>query len=302
MLNETDIAFFRRRIDELLRDGQLTDWQRQFLGDVGGKISRYGVRAKLSDKQFAILRRLTNTPVERPRLVVVNDVPSPTSERSVTQATTKRDNSFKAGRYPRSPLRMRNPLRPRRLFRRPSSFKLMSSMGGRAAIVLLGLLMVVGLVGNFLGPSGTVDTSQSTPSAVGSDVGVIKTSTAGNARFTVTDGDTIRLDNGTRVRLVGFNTPEKFEPQCAAEASLGNRASARLKELVAGATTTKVILVACACKPGTEGTKRCNYGRSCGMLSVDGRDVGKTLIAEGLAVPFVCGATGCPPTPRPWCG
>jgi hypothetical protein len=25
------------------------------------------------------------------------------------------------------------------------------------------------------------------------------------------------------------------------------------------------------------------------------------LIAEGLAVPFVCGATSCPKTPRPWC-
>jgi hypothetical protein len=26
------------------------------------------------------------------------------------------------------------------------------------------------------------------------------------------------------------------------------------------------------------------------------------LIEEGLAVPFVCGATRCPRTPRPWCG
>jgi endonuclease YncB( thermonuclease family) len=102
--------------------------------------------------------------------------------------------------------------------------------------------------------------------------------------------------------LVGFNTPEKFEPQCSAEAALGNRASARLKELVTGAGTTEVNLVPCACKPGTEGTKRCNYGRSCGTLSVDGRDVGQTLIAEGLAVSFICGATRCPPTPRPWCG
>jgi hypothetical protein len=25
------------------------------------------------------------------------------------------------------------------------------------------------------------------------------------------------------------------------------------------------------------------------------------LIEEGLAVPFVCGATHCPKTPRPWC-
>lgn len=60
--------------------------------------------------------------------------------------------------------------------------------------------------------------------------------------------------------------------------------------------------VAQSCKPGTEGTDKCNYGRSCGALKVDGKDVGQTLIAEGLAVPFVCGRNGCPPTPSPWCG
>jgi len=32
-----------------------------------------------------------------------------------------------------------------------------------------------------------------------------------------------------------------------------------------------------------------------------GRDVGSILIEEGLAVPFVCGATHCPRTPKPWC-
>jgi hypothetical protein len=59
--------------------------------------------------------------------------------------------------------------------------------------------------------------------------------------------------------------------------------------------------VACSCKPGTEGAARCNYGRSCGTLRVSGRDVGQILIVEGLAVPFRCGATNCPPTPSPWC-
>jgi hypothetical protein len=45
----------------------------------------------------------------------------------------------------------------------------------------------------------------------------------------------------------------------------------------------------------------CNHGRACGTLRSNGRDVGAILIAEGLAVPFVCGATSCPKTPRPWC-
>ena len=39
--------------------------------------------------------------------------------------------------------------------------------------------------------------------------------------FTVTDGDTIRLDDGTRVRLNGFNAPESIKPQCQREAILG---------------------------------------------------------------------------------
>jgi micrococcal nuclease len=37
------------------------------------------------------------------------------------------------------------------------------------------------------------------------------------------------------------------------------------------------------------------------VLSVNGRDVAETLVGEGLAVAFHCGATRCPPMPRPWC-
>ena len=59
--------------------------------------------------------------------------------------------------------------------------------------------------------------------------------------------------------------------------------------------------VACSCPPGTEGTNACNFGRRCGTLRVNGVDVGATLIGEGLAVRFACGATSCPTLPRPWC-
>lgn len=119
--------------------------------------------------------------------------------------------------------------------------------------------------------------------------------------FTITDGDTIRLDDGTRVRLNGFNAPESIKPQCDREAILGNRAKERLQEL---STTgrTHVTRIDCSCRPGTEGTPKCNYGRSCGVLTVNGRDVGQILISEGLAVPYQCGPTNCPRSPRPWCG
>ena len=32
----------------------------------------------------------------------------------------------------------------------------------------------------------------------------------------------------------------------------------------------------------------CNHGRKCAVLSVNGRNVGETLIAEGLAKKFIC--------------
>jgi hypothetical protein len=106
---------------------------------------------------------------------------------------------------------------------------------------------------------------------------------------------------GQRVRLVGFNTPEKIEPQCDIERSLGIAASERLERLVDGGDLD-FASVRCACWPFTDGTDACNFGRACGTLRAGGRDVGAILIDEGLAVPFACGLTSCPPTPRPWCG
>jgi hypothetical protein len=57
--------------------------------------------------------------------------------------------------------------------------------------------------------------------------------------------------------------------------------------------------IPCSCPPVAEGTPTCNYGRRCGTLKEDGRDVGEILMAEGLAVPFKCGPTRCLATPRP---
>jgi endonuclease YncB( thermonuclease family) len=114
----------------------------------------------------------------------------------------------------------------------------------------------------------------------------------------VVDGDTIRV-SGVTFRLVGFDTPETYRAQCASERELGNRATFRLRQLIAGGGL-ELERVACACRNGTEGTPRCNYGRSCGVLVVRGRDVGEVLIAEGLAHPYVCGRTSCP-TRQAWC-
>jgi endonuclease YncB( thermonuclease family) len=118
----------------------------------------------------------------------------------------------------------------------------------------------------------------------------------------VIGGGTISLNDGRpNVRLVGFNAPETGNrARCEAERKKGEAAGQRLRELVSNGRPD-FQLVTCSCPPGTEGTNACNFGRRCGTLRVKGVDVGATLIGEGLAVRFVCGATSCPPLPRPWC-
>ncbi len=118
----------------------------------------------------------------------------------------------------------------------------------------------------------------------------------------VIDGDTVYIrGQAANVRLVGFNTPETRSPQCNAEYQIGLRATARLRGLIQNAQSLEFERVACACRPGTEGTRKCNYGRQCGVLKANGTDVGRILISEGLAVRYVCGRTSCPPRPGNWC-
>jgi endonuclease YncB( thermonuclease family) len=117
----------------------------------------------------------------------------------------------------------------------------------------------------------------------------------------VIDGDTIRLHHQQpNVRLVGFNAPETRNAACPAEEELGAKATRRLRDLIREGHL-EFHYVRCSCPEGTRGSSACNYGRDCGTLKSNGRDVGAILIEEGLAVPFICGASHCPRTPRPWC-
>jgi endonuclease YncB( thermonuclease family) len=117
----------------------------------------------------------------------------------------------------------------------------------------------------------------------------------------VIDGDTVRLFNmKPNVRLVGFNAPETRRAKCDHERELGDQAIRRVRDLV-HSEVLEFEYVDCACPAGTEETHACNYGRSCGTLKAGGKDVGDLLIAEGLAVPFKCGAMRCPKNPKPWC-
>lgn len=118
-------------------------------------------------------------------------------------------------------------------------------------------------------------------------------------RIEVVDGDTIRLD-GRSYRLAGIDAPESGErAKCAAEREKAEAAMRRLREIVAGGGL-RLERVSCNCPAGAEGTEQCNYGRLCGTLTSSGRDVGQTLIGEGLARSYNCGAWHCPKK-RGWC-
>jgi endonuclease YncB( thermonuclease family) len=118
----------------------------------------------------------------------------------------------------------------------------------------------------------------------------------------VIDGDTLDIARqSANVRLVGFNAPEVGSPKCSNELAMGRRATDRLRALIRSANSIELTRVRCACAPGTQGTSRCNFGRQCGVLKLDGRDVGKILISEGLAASYICGRTSCPPRTGNWC-
>lgn len=118
-------------------------------------------------------------------------------------------------------------------------------------------------------------------------------------RIEVIDGDMVR-SNGEEYRLVGFDTPERGDKaRCDDERRRAEAATTRLRALIAS-SDARLTRVVCACRPGQEGTRNCNYGRLCGSLSIGGQDVGSILIREGLAHPYICGATSCPQR-RPWC-
>ncbi len=95
------------------------------------------------------------------------------------------------------------------------------------------------------------------------------------ARVEVVDGDSIRLD-GTDWRLMGYDTPEVGHAWCEGERRLGVLATQRLESLVRSGATLDA----------TDSGKRDRYRRVLGTLTIGGRDVGATLIAEGYARPY----------------
>lgn len=94
----------------------------------------------------------------------------------------------------------------------------------------------------------------------------------------VIDGDTIRdMAADITYRIVNIDTPETgSRARCVAERELGNRATQQARTLITEAGIVDV-------RP----TGRIDrYGRTIAYVVVDGRDLGETLIAAGLARPW----------------
>ncbi len=126
-----------------------------------------------------------------------------------------------------------------------------------APTLALGLLVVLGLWRGAGGPSARVIGLESSaePFRTGSVI-------SGNA-FTI-DGDTIRIGDRTKVRLSGVAAPERDEPG-------GPEATRFMKRLINGK------MVRCQLN-GKQ-----SYDRMVGVCFLDGNDIGRAIIAEGLA-------------------
>lgn len=100
----------------------------------------------------------------------------------------------------------------------------------------------------------------------------------------VVDGDTFWMD-GVKIRVADIDTPETHPPRCEQEEELGNRATERFRDLLnAGPISLASI-----------DRDEDRFGRKLRLVFRDGRSLGDTLVAEGLARPYHGG-------PRPgWC-
>ena len=101
----------------------------------------------------------------------------------------------------------------------------------------------------------------------------------------ITDGDTVRLESGERIRIAGIDAPESRTGQarCRAEIARGVRATKIARTLLAG---RKVSIN----RIGV------SYGRTVARLRLDEGDVASLLVVRGVARWWPRG------TPKPaWC-
>ena len=94
----------------------------------------------------------------------------------------------------------------------------------------------------------------------------------GGGHNCVVDGDTLWIE-GVKVRIADIDAPETHDYKCASEKALGDRATARLRQLVnSGAVSLRHI-----------DRDEDRYGRKLRIVLVNGESVGGILVGEGLA-------------------
>lgn len=104
----------------------------------------------------------------------------------------------------------------------------------------------------------------------------------------VYDGDTLKVD-GVPYRMVGYDAPE-IHGKCDFEKSIASVAKLRLITYTRAPTAT-LIPVKCV---GS------NFGRLCGKLIVNGKDIAPQMIEDGLGHPYNCKGKSCPKR-LTWC-
>ena len=157
----------------------------------------------------------------------------------------------------------------------------------------LGLLLAVvaigsGLVDEVTGGDAQVRAEAALPPAAAATtttaiVASFAFCTRGSQDNCVVDGDTFRV-NGEKVRIAGIDAPETSPSRCAREAELGEAATGELHRLLNQGAITLVPI----------DRDRDRYGRLLREVTVDGQDVGETMIAAGVARHYAGGR-------RSWC-
>jgi hypothetical protein len=202
-----ELQALKDKIDLALRGDALNAWERTFLNDIRARLGMYGTGTRLSNKQRNKIDEIVG------------------GQEMVREAKRSNRNGRQSRRRQRKQTRFGSPRQPRRRrYRRKFAGRyrwLIRRIVWRVVLpvaILAGFVLFTGVQQGQLGiPDSTNVTKQ-----------------VSNLRYSVTDGDTIRVrweSKGTR--LVGFNTPETYKPQCKRELELGKKATERLKELFA---------------------------------------------------------------------
>lgn len=109
----------------------------------------------------------------------------------------------------------------------------------------------------------------------------------------VIDGDTldVLVPTKDRIRIEGIDAPETYRPHCEAERAKGLAAKREAIRLVRAGREATIV---------RHGTDR--YGRTLGTVAIDGIDLGASLTALGLALPYQPGSDAKAARITHWCG